>query len=297
MIKVKKITMYSKITTWLLTASLFSLSIFSTLAFGAEEKEEEQTPWYQVEVLVFTKDSELAARTETWRDRQYLNVHYPPNIVDLNSSPLHSNANVSFRSSRNNSSQAYLPFQTVADRDQTFRQYIRKLQRQSYRTLYHQAWRQPVEGKEKALPILVQGGRQFGDYFELEGSVTIRVSRYLHIDTQLWLTDYVEASQFTLDQWWEGEERLELEPYSKTIPLDDSVNMPLRPNEEESNQPVKYAPLRTVMINESRRMRSGELHYLDHPLFGVLVRVVPVEEMDANTPNVSQLKDVEDNKG
>jgi len=27
----------------------------------------------------------------------------------------------------------------------------------------------------------------------------------------------------------------------------------------------------------SRRMRSGELHYLDHPVFGVLIKVVPLE--------------------
>lgn len=30
-------------------------------------------------------------------------------------------------------------------------------------------------------------------------------------------------------------------------------------------------------LRASRRMRSGELHYLDHPMFGVLVLVTPVE--------------------
>jgi hypothetical protein len=30
-------------------------------------------------------------------------------------------------------------------------------------------------------------------------------------------------------------------------------------------------------LRESRRMRSGELHYLDHPLFGVLVRATPYQ--------------------
>lgn len=283
--------MNSKPKTWLLTASLFFLPLCSVFSYGAEEDEVEETPWYQVEVIVFTKDSELAARTETWRDRQYLDIQYPPNIVDLNRSSLKGTRSVSLRSTNGKSEQLYLPFQTVADRDQTFRQYERKLRRNSYRTLFHEAWRQPVEGKEKALPVLVQGGRQFGDYFELEGSVTIRVSRYLHIDTQLWLTDYVEASQFTLDQWWQRDEPMAFdEPYSKTIPLDESVNMPLRPQNEGNDQPPKYAPLRTVVINESRRMRSGELHYLDHPMFGVLVRVVPVEEIDADTPNVSFLK-------
>lgn len=30
-------------------------------------------------------------------------------------------------------------------------------------------------------------------------------------------------------------------------------------------------------LRESRRMRSGELHYLDHPLFGVLLRATPYQ--------------------
>jgi hypothetical protein len=30
-----------------------------------------------------------------------------------------------------------------------------------------------------------------------------------------------------------------------------------------------------IRLFESRRMRLGELHYLDHPLFGVLVQVLP----------------------
>lgn len=32
-----------------------------------------------------------------------------------------------------------------------------------------------------------------------------------------------------------------------------------------------------IRLRTSRRMRSGELHYLDHPLLGVLVLVTPVE--------------------
>ena len=31
-----------------------------------------------------------------------------------------------------------------------------------------------------------------------------------------------------------------------------------------------------LQLKESRRLRSGELHYLDHPRFGVLLRVAPV---------------------
>ena len=31
-----------------------------------------------------------------------------------------------------------------------------------------------------------------------------------------------------------------------------------------------------MVLDESRRMRSAEIHYLDHPKFGVIVRIDPV---------------------
>ena len=40
-------------------------------------------------------------------------------------------------------------------------------------------------------------------------------------------------------------------------------------------------PARHVLLSESRRMRPGELHYLDHPWLGILVRIEPVDAPDA----------------
>ncbi len=36
-------------------------------------------------------------------------------------------------------------------------------------------------------------------------------------------------------------------------------------------------PVQWMQLSESRRMRSTELHYLDHPKFGVLVKIEPIE--------------------
>ena len=36
-----------------------------------------------------------------------------------------------------------------------------------------------------------------------------------------------------------------------------------------------------AVLNESRRMRSDELHYVDHPLMGVLIKIMPVEPSNA----------------
>ena len=39
----------------------------------------------------------------------------------------------------------------------------------------------------------------------------------------------------------------------------------------------RYGVETPFRLTTSRRMRSGELHYLDHPVFGVLIKVVPYE--------------------
>jgi hypothetical protein len=42
----------------------------------------------------------------------------------------------------------------------------------------------------------------------------------------------------------------------------------------------KYQVDEVVLNNQSRRMRSYETHYIDHPRFGILIRFVP---LDTNT--------------
>ena len=39
------------------------------------------------------------------------------------------------------------------------------------------------------------------------------------------------------------------------------------------NQRGQYFVAATHRMIQARRMRSSELHYLDHPLFGVIVRI------------------------
>lgn len=36
--------------------------------------------------------------------------------------------------------------------------------------------------------------------------------------------------------------------------------------------------LRAAKIQLNRRMRSGELHYLDHPMLGIMVKVIPIKD-------------------
>lgn len=47
--------------------------------------------------------------------------------------------------------------------------------------------------------------------------------------------------------------------------------------------PPVYPYRHAVLLDQTRRMRSGEIHYIDHPLLGVIIKFTPVtaEELDA----------------
>ena len=79
----------------------------------------------------------------------------------------------------------------------------------------------------------------------LQGQIDITLGRYLHTAATLWLR------------------------------ADERVTSPQK---EADSQPL--VPLYAQM-QQSRRMRSGELHYFDHPLFGMIVRIEKVEHPDA----------------
>ncbi len=51
---------------------------------------------------------------------------------------------------------------------------------------------------------------------------------------------------------------------------------------EQAQGPL-YPYRHAVLLDQTRRMRSGEIHYIDHPLLGVIIKFTPVsgEELAA----------------
>ncbi|MCL6414761.1 peptidoglycan binding protein CsiV [Aestuariirhabdus sp. Z084] len=132
-----------------------------------------------------------------------------------------------------------------------------------YQVLFHQAWRQPMVESSEAPWIRIEGGQRYADQPVLTGSVRFSLKRYLHITTQLSLTEY--------------------EPFqnlASEIPDDyisNEANLLTPANAGSQNG---YEPLRRFDLQESRRMRSNELHYLDSPVIGVLVKITPFEHTE-----------------
>lgn len=154
-----------------------------------------------------------------------------------------------------------------------------------YRILLAGGWQQPVPGRDAPQPLYLTAGDRQGDQFTLEGTVEVTVSRYLHFHTEL---KYYEPELGAYLVQLEPDEAAEL---TAEVPDADSPTLPLSAESATSTaEPTPAVPLAAEPVYErvlpeglhfmelsaQRRMRSAELHYLDHPKFGVLVRIDPV---------------------
>ncbi len=126
-----------------------------------------------------------------------------------------------------------------------------------YEVLLHTGWRQPGLMKEQAIPVHLhtpvpvvtsENGIAAAQPTppRLDGVVNLSLARYLHLDVDLL---YRSADAPSGDSGFFG-----------------------------SSAPT--APL-AYRMQESRRMRSKELHYLDHPMFGVIALVTPYDPQQA----------------
>ena len=137
----------------------------------------------------------------------------------------------------------------------------------NYTVLHHFSWQQPAVEKSDSLALKIEAGRdytqsfprhevqiqEFGDTIqtpsvndqqvrELEGTLKVAVSRYLHVYTDL------------------------------VYRLPRKVSA-----QDEQRSTSGDTVLVDYPIRSHRRMRSKELHYIDHPLVGILVEARPIE--------------------
>lgn len=115
--------------------------------------------------------------------------------------------------------------------------------------VFHQSWLEPIQTKKKAsyhnLNVTLNGSENDSDTIKINGQFKLYRSRYLHISTNFHVQHYSKATQ------------------------------PSK-NDETSNQATQLIPMRAAQVKLSRRMRSNELHYLDHPMLGVIIKTTPV---------------------
>ena len=154
---------------------------------------------------------------------------------------------------------------------------VERLERsRHYRLLFHEAWRQPVAERGKALPIRVTAGEET-----------------LHDEEEAVEPDPEELLSETWGYAPLTSEAMELEDERETHPpLEGLITisrgrylhlqadllyhrwLPVLAEEPGGGMEERRASFR---MRQHRRMRSREVHYLDHPVLGVIVLFTPWE--------------------
>lgn len=245
----KALIKYSFFTLVLLLGSHYSSAQTETAAPGAASTSENNERWYQVEVIVFSR-SESASQQEVWPKN--IQLSYPANTIALK--PAEASDPTGFTQLKTSDRQLNAQAATLARSG-------------SYTLLFHQAWRQMITGQKTS--ILISGGKLFSGHHELEGSIDLNVAQYLQLETNLWLTQFVSAQMASAsDSGW---------PLLPEIPADELRDGEMSISDSSSDQPADYLSKRTVKLHQERSMRSGEVHYIDHPLLGMIIKIVPYD--------------------
>ncbi len=151
--------------------------------------------WFEIEIIIFEHLGVEKHRgtAETWPHD--LSLFWPDPLVELEPAV-----------DREEQPEIIPPFEELPSAVRRMNGDAYALRNQSaYRLLWHKAWRAPLLPEATAPWILVQAGDQFGEHFRLEGAVRVHLSRYLHLHTNLWLTD-MRGDQMENDLYVPAEE-------------------------------------------------------------------------------------------
>jgi len=227
------------------TQLLFMLCLLAFLPAAQAE----DAPWYQVEILVFANDDPDALDDEFWPAN--LTVPEKPNAIELGS--------------RSEGQQR--PFTRLPRESLLFTSERRRIEQyDGFRVLFHGGWMQPVTSKRFAKPVHIRAGQVLDNgQYELDGYITIDKGRYLHFRPNLFHSRQLSTQEQNILQSFEQQEETATSQETSLIPE------------------LELPDFLTVQMDQGRRMRSKEVHYLDHPLMGILVLMLPMKK--ATTPN------------
>lgn len=176
-----------------------------------------------------------------------------------------------------------------------------------YSPIFTAGWKMYLPGDQEEVPVRIEGGEEFDGRHELEGFVTVKRNRYLHLEADLAFIAYAISEKIDetniMDTIMNSGSPINHLFQNQPVPLDTQPQItpankaPLSMNTSNgydtftndydfnTQQGSPYVAKSHQLLRESRRMRSGELHYLDHPSFGVLIRIngttAPAKEVPA----------------
>ena len=165
-----------------------------------------------------------------------------------------------------------------------------------YRVLHHSAWHQFIPPASNGESLVVLGGRQLGEHFELEGSIRLdRQQRYVHADINLWMSTFklalsdeevnehlppIPPKSITLGDvdLSMGDNRDETSPFNFSSAQSMPSGLVIPSLTETPTSSENWVSTQHFSLNAVQRMRSGVQYYVDHPGFGVIIKLTRYED-------------------
>ena len=180
-----------------------------------------------------------------------------------------------------------------------FADIISKVSRESgVKPIVHLTWQQNIQDKRNAKPMRIFGGRNFAKQFEYHGQ-QVNVQNKMANNPQ---SEYAAlASSFQApvrEPVWEfdGNLNIYLNHYlyiehdfalrketQKMMDVNQSSNSQYATIDVQGKQ-VMSPFLKAISLKQHRRVKSGELHYFDHPQMGIVMQIRRMDQPTSVRP-------------
>lgn len=228
---------------------------------------------FDIEVIIFKRAVDAEKVNESWPNTQ----------PKISLERVGSFQDTQYRASKGVKMLPYSEYKLTPQKDKL-------KQHAGFEVLMHTAWRQGDQGKSSAPVFHIQAGKDFSKQFNADGSekgaVTASTDGFKEetIDKPLYELD--GKLQIYVQHYLYAETTLDLKaPSVREVKLQEQqIELDSPVSGAESNVQVgnltEISPtveveefLKSYRMEQKRRMRSTETHYLDHPLLGMVIQV------------------------
>lgn len=233
---------------------------------------------FDIEVIIFQRTVDAESTQESW----------PEQLPAINFSRSGNLTDAQYRQNRGVMMLDPADYQ-LTEQSQRLRNHA------GFNVLLHTAWRQGDQGRAAAPRFRIQAGNDYSDQFDPDG--TPRMADEISISMIEGVTEQAihpalheldGTLQIYVQHFLFAEANFDLKkPVVREVMIQQAANsaedkdtangvqeghfMPISPVKEQQSF------LKSYRFDQKRRMRSGETHYFDHPLMGMIIQVRRVE--------------------
>ncbi|WP_217512178.1 peptidoglycan binding protein CsiV [Vibrio metschnikovii] len=235
---------------------------------------------FDIEVIIFQRAIDAEKTQESW----------PNSLPEINLSRAGSLSDAQYRQSKGVRMLSQTDYQ-LTEQAQRLRNHA------GFQVLLHTAWRQGDQGRASAPVFHIQAGKDYSTQFNPDGSERVaQTEQYRPIDGVVEQTvtpplyELDGTLQIYVQHFLFAEANFDLKkPSVREVILQDpsldldELDQDTRTNAQDGHliaiSPTmeKQSFLKSYRLDQKRRMRSGETHYLDHPLMGMIIQVRRVQ--------------------